>query len=214
MASADFLFPTPYPTAISITTLQANGQDAEGSVSGSGANWTLDITEETPGLTYQYVLAVTFPSGAVVAMPSSGFGTVQGTGGASIPVIEYTVVLGTNYQTVVPIVLAQAAGTVIQWNFVNADNEPVSLDGKIIQFTAWQSADGGENKQQLFQYGTGSGQSGMTIVGSGSNGIRVTFDSDDLAQLLNEWSRYNIASVDDDDLVIASGPLSIAPAFQ
>ena len=92
--------------------------------------------------------------------------------------------------------------------------DKTKMNGKVIHFTAWQSADGGENKQTLFQYGTGSGESGIQIVGAGNNGVRVTFDSDDLAQLLNEWSKYDITSVDDDDRVIGSGPLSIAPAFQ
>lgn len=130
-----------------------------------------------------------------------------------LPIPQYTVVLGTSLQTTVPITLAQAAAATICWNFVDSDGEPVPLEGKIICLTAWQSADGGETKQILFTLGNGSGESGIAVVGDDDNGVQVSFSADNTANLINEWARYDIASIDDDQ-VIASGPLSIAPAFQ
>lgn len=129
-----------------------------------------------------------------------------------LPIPKYTVVLGSNYQTVVPFVLAQDSAATIEWDFVDDTGAAVPLEGKIIRFTAWQSADGGETKQTIFTKSTGSG-GGIVIVGTGDNGVQVSFAQADTANLINEQAQYDITSIDDEQ-VIASGPLGIAPAFQ
>lgn len=154
-------------------------------------------------------LLVSYTSSAQSILQSFSLGQIVAHS-TVLPIVQYTVVLGTPYQTVVPISLFQNAAATICWNFVDASDAPVSLAGKSITLAAWQSADGGVTKQDLFTKTTGSG---ITIVNSGNNGVQVAFAQVDTVNLFNEAVGYDIADVTD-ETVIASGPLSIVPASQ
>lgn len=129
-----------------------------------------------------------------------------------LPVAAYTVVLGSNYQTSVPLILNQNANSVVEFDFVDAAGNPVSLLGKSLKFTAWESIDVGPTKQVLFTRDNGGG-GGITIVGTSNNGVQVSFTQANTSALLTEWTVFEISSLTDEQ-VLVTGPISIRPSTQ
>lgn len=163
--------------------------------------WTGSFTDTSPPPYYNALGTINGIDTPPLTIP--GVGTSPSNG--------FTVVLGTNYQTIIPLVLPQNTAPSQTWTFVDGDGNPVVMTGKTIHFTAWQSADGGQTKQTLFTRSTGG--SGVTVVGAYANGVQVAFTQSNTAQLINEWAQYDITVIDT-ETQIADGPFSVSPAFQ
>lgn len=171
-----FTFPTPYPTAISVTSLirTDTGGSISGSIGGSGANWTLTFTEPVDGLTYAYVLSVTFPDGAIAPMS----GTIAGeTSTTDIPTVE----LDFN--------VLQSEVASISWTFYDSAGNAPDLIGHVLNFVAWTTDDAGETKEFWFRYTTLTGE--ITIGGTSGNVVTVALQSVDLATAPNLMN-YNL----------------------
>jgi hypothetical protein len=193
-----FTFPTPYPTAISVTSLVRTDTNApvSGTTGGSGANWTLTFTEPVDGLTYAYVLSVTFPDGAVAPMSGTIAGTPTTTTGIPTVVLDFNVL--------------QSEVASITWTFYDSDGNAPDLVGHVLNFVAWTSDDGGETKTFWFRYTTLTGE--ITIGGTSGNVVTVALQSVDLATAPNLLN-YNLNDQTTDPVGLAIGVLKVAPAL-
>lgn len=152
-------------------------------ISGVGAGQIAQVTAYSSS-TKVATIQTAYPLGTWITNPTNAtVYAIPGIEWASISFLPFTATLVNPGTVISNVHLPQTSTPTLQWSVVDANGNPVNLSGKYILFTAWSTSDQGQSKVVVCQHDN-AGIGGITITGTASNQVNISFTAADTANLI------------------------------